>query len=66
VVPDDALDARGMQLAEAMLQARPDALRLTKRTLDAALEATSFDAAMELEERAQMLMLARAGRKTVG
>jgi hypothetical protein len=42
-----------------MLEARSDALRLTKRTLDLALEATSFDAAMEAEERAQMLMIAR-------
>jgi len=65
VVPDEELDAHGMTLANAMLAARPDALRLTKRTLDAALETGSFDAAMEIEERAQMLMLARAGRSGV-
>ena len=46
-------------LAKAMLETRPDALRLTKRSLDAALEIGSFDAAMELDERAQMLMIAR-------
>jgi enoyl-CoA hydratase len=59
VVPDAELDARGAAVAHSMLEARPDALRLTKRTLDLALEASSFDAAMEAEERAQMLMIAR-------
>ncbi|HVZ69774.1 MAG TPA: enoyl-CoA hydratase/isomerase family protein [Rhizomicrobium sp.] len=57
VVPDGKLDEHGMMLARAMLEARPDALRLTKRSLDAALEIGSADAAMELEERAQMLMI---------
>lgn len=59
VLPDDKLDEHGLTLAKAMLDARPDALRLTKRSLDAALEIGSFDAAMELEERAQMLMISR-------
>jgi enoyl-CoA hydratase/carnithine racemase len=59
VVPDAELDARGTVVAHSMLEARPDALRLTKRTLDLALETSSFDAAMEAEERAQMLMIAR-------
>lgn len=59
VLPDDELDAHGLVLARAMLEARPDALRLTKRSLDAALEIGSVDAAMEMEERAQMLMIAR-------
>lgn len=59
VVPDDQLDEHGLALARAMLEARPDALRLTKRSLDATLEAVSVDAAMEIEERAQMLMIAR-------
>jgi enoyl-CoA hydratase/carnithine racemase len=63
VQPDAALDAHGLILAQAMCEARPDALRLTKRSLDAALEIGSADAAMELEERAQMLMIARR-RKT--
>lgn len=61
VVPDDGLDAYGLALATDMLAAQPDALRLTKRSLDAALETASVDAAMEIEERAQMLMLARRG-----
>jgi enoyl-CoA hydratase/carnithine racemase len=59
VVPEAELDEYGLTLAKAMLETRPDALRLTKRSLDAALEIGSFDAAMELDERAQMLMIAR-------
>ncbi len=59
VTPDEALDSAGMQLAQEMLESRPDALRLTKRSLDAALEMPSFEASMEIEERAQMLMIAR-------
>ncbi|MBI3677795.1 MAG: enoyl-CoA hydratase/isomerase family protein [Proteobacteria bacterium] len=62
VVPDGELDEHGLALARAMLEAQPDALRLTKRTLDAALETGSVDAAMEAEERAQMLMIARRKR----
>jgi len=58
VVAEDALEAYGDALAEDMLKAMPDALRLTKRSLDAGLE-MSVDAAMEMEERAQMLMIAR-------
>lgn len=48
-----------MALAGDMLGAPPDALRLLKRGFDAALETPSLDAAVELEERAQMLMFAR-------
>jgi len=62
VLPDAALDEHGMTLARAMCEARPDALRLTKRSLDAALETGSPDATMEIEERAQMLMIARRPR----
>jgi enoyl-CoA hydratase/carnithine racemase len=61
VVPDDELDAYGAALAADMLRARPDALRLSKRSFDATLEAVSLDTALELEERAQMLMIARRG-----
>jgi len=57
VTPVADLDAYGITLAEDMLKAAPDALRLTKRTLDLALENLSLEAAMELEERAQMLMV---------
>jgi enoyl-CoA hydratase/carnithine racemase len=59
VTPDAELDDYGLALAADMLKARPDALRLSKRSFDATLEAISFDAALELEERAQMLMINR-------
>jgi enoyl-CoA hydratase/carnithine racemase len=62
VVPDAALEEHGMVLARAMLEAQPDALRLTKRSMDATLDAGSIEAAMEIEERAQMLMIARRSR----
>jgi enoyl-CoA hydratase/carnithine racemase len=61
VTPDGELDAYGLALAADMLKAQPDALRLSKRSFDGTLEAVSFDAALELEERAQMLMIARRG-----
>jgi enoyl-CoA hydratase/carnithine racemase len=61
VTPEAELDAYGEALAADMLKARPDALRLTKRSLDAALESPSLEVAYELEERAQMLMIARRG-----
>jgi enoyl-CoA hydratase/carnithine racemase len=59
VVPDAELDAYGEAVAADLLKARPDALRLTKRSLDATLEAVSLDTALEIEERAQMLMIHR-------
>ena len=45
--------------ADLKAAGQPDALRLTKRSLDATLEAVSLDVALEIEERAQMLMIAR-------
>ena len=59
VTPDVELDAYGLALAADMLRAQPDALRLSKRSFDATLDAVSLDAALEIEERAQMLMIAR-------
>ena len=59
VTPEAELDAYGLDLARDMAKAQPDALRLTKRSLDATLEAVSYDVALEIEERAQMLMIAR-------
>lgn len=61
IAPPGELVTRGHDIATRMLAALPDALRLTKRTLDAALACPSLDAVMELEERAQMLMVAREG-----
>jgi len=42
-----------------MLQAAPDALRVTKRTLDAALEMPDPALLMELEERSQSSFVRR-------
>jgi enoyl-CoA hydratase/carnithine racemase len=60
VVPDAELVAYGRSLAEDMLKAAPDALRVSKRTFDATLEINSFASALELEERGQIQMI-RAG-----
>lgn len=62
VTPDAELESYGQAFCADLLKAQPDALRLTKRSLDATLEAGSFDIALEIEERAQMLMIARRGR----
>jgi len=59
VTPDAELEAYGEALAADMLKSQPDALRLSKRSFDATLDAVSYDAALEIEERAQMLMIAR-------
>jgi enoyl-CoA hydratase/carnithine racemase len=62
VVPDGELEAYGMGLADDMLRAAPDALRVSKRTFDATLQIGSYDAALELEERGQMHMIRAGGR----
>jgi len=62
VTPEDGLDAYAEKLANEMLECQPDALRLTKRSLDHDLEVPTAALAMEAEERAQMLMIARRGR----
>lgn len=63
VVPDGELHAYGHELANEMMRAAPDALRISKRTFNATLEIGSYDAALELEERGQIQMI-RAGRNT--
>ncbi|MGO9327512.1 MAG: hypothetical protein ACLQJ0_05280 [Steroidobacteraceae bacterium] len=40
-----------------MLKAAPDALRISKRAFDASLEIPSFELALEVEERGQILMV---------
>jgi enoyl-CoA hydratase/carnithine racemase len=65
VTPDAELDAYGEALAKDMLRAQPDALRLSKRSFDATLDAVSLDTALEIEERAQMLMIARRGKSPI-
>lgn len=62
VVPDADLAQHGRQLAAEMLQAAPDALRISKRTFDATLAAPDFATALEVEERGQMLAI-RAQRE---
>jgi enoyl-CoA hydratase/carnithine racemase len=62
VTLESELDDYGLTLAKEMLDCQPDALRLTKRTLDHDLECPSVDLAMENEERAQMLMIHRRPR----
>jgi enoyl-CoA hydratase/carnithine racemase len=57
VVADDALEAETKALAAELLAMAPDALRITKRTFDATLEAASFDTALEIEERGQIQMI---------
>jgi len=57
VVPDEALLASGQAMASEMLRAAPDALRISKRTFDAALEIGDFATALEFEERGQIQMI---------
>jgi enoyl-CoA hydratase/carnithine racemase len=65
VTPEAELDAYGEALAKDMLRAQPDALRLSKRSFDATLDSVSLDTALEIEERAQMLMIARRGKSPI-
>ncbi|MDE2361418.1 MAG: enoyl-CoA hydratase/isomerase family protein [Hyphomicrobiales bacterium] len=62
-VADEDMIAYGYALAEDMLKAAPDALRVTKRSLDATLEISSYDTAMEVEERGQIQMVRAAPTK---
>jgi enoyl-CoA hydratase/carnithine racemase len=57
VVADDGLLAAGQAMAEEMLRAAPDALRVSKRAFDGALEIADFATALEFEERGQLLMI---------
>lgn len=59
VTGEDTLDSCGETLAHEMLRAAPDALRISKRSFDTSLEQPSFRAAIEAEERNQMLMVVR-------
>jgi enoyl-CoA hydratase/carnithine racemase len=63
VVPDGELASKGMKLADDMLRAAPDALRISKRTFDATLEIGNFTSALELEERGQIQMIRSGPRK---
>jgi enoyl-CoA hydratase/carnithine racemase len=63
VMADDELLACGQTMADEMLRAAPDALRISKRSLDSALEIADFATALEFEERGQVLMV-RQGMST--
>lgn len=70
VVAEEALAEHGLVLAREMAEAPIAALRMTKRALDAALEIASVDAAMEMDERGQLLTVehiraARAAAKPI-
>lgn len=58
VVPQEQLFAKGMALAEEMLATSPMGLRLSKEALNLNLDAPGLDAAMAIEDRQQVLMLA--------
>jgi enoyl-CoA hydratase/carnithine racemase len=57
VIPDAELLAAGQALAGEMLRAAPDALRISKHSLDSALEIADFGTALEFEERGQITMI---------
>jgi enoyl-CoA hydratase/carnithine racemase len=57
LVEDADLQACGAALAADMLKAAPDALRISKRSFDAALETPSYELSLEVEERGQILMV---------
>ena len=58
VVPKEELLAEGMAMANRIAAYSLDALRLTKRNLDLAMESPSVELSYELEERAQLRLAA--------
>jgi enoyl-CoA hydratase/carnithine racemase len=56
IVEAEKLIASGMSLAKDMLKASPLGLRLTKETLNMSLNVGSFDAAIALEDRQQVML----------
>lgn len=57
VVPREELISEAMSIARAMLEKSAGGLRLTKRALDSNATAASFEAALELEDRNQTIMM---------
>lgn len=55
IVPVEALEAQGRELAARMLAATPLGLRLTKEALTHAIDAPSLEAAVAMEDRNQIL-----------
>jgi enoyl-CoA hydratase/carnithine racemase len=60
VVPADALLEAGLALARDMLRGSPMGLRMTKETLNQTIDAPSLEAALTLEDRQQVMLLATA------
>ena len=54
MTPKDALLAEGRIMANRIAKYSLDALRLTKRNLDLALQSPNVETSYELEERAQL------------
>ena len=64
VVPGEELLAAGLALADDMLRTAPMALRMTKETLGQTIDAPSLDAALTMEDRAQVILLGTEDHKT--
>ena len=60
VVADDALEAAGQALVDEMLGTSPMGLRMTKEGLARAIDASSLEAAMAIENRNQVICAASA------
>lgn len=60
VVADDALEAAGQALVDEMLGTSPMGLRMTKEGLARAIDASSLEAAMAIENRNQVMCAASA------
>jgi enoyl-CoA hydratase/carnithine racemase len=58
VVADDGLEAAGQALVDEMLGTSPMGLRMTKEGLARAIDATSLEAAMAIENRNQLMCAA--------
>lgn len=58
VVGGEGLLDAGLDMAGAMLRASPMGLRMTKETLNLSIDAPSFEAALTLEDRQQVMLIA--------
>jgi enoyl-CoA hydratase/carnithine racemase len=63
VVPQEQLFEAGLALAAEMLAASPMSLRMTKETLNLAIDAPSLEAALTMEDRQQVILLETADHR---
>ena len=63
IVPAAALLDTGLALAAEMLRASPMGLRMTKETLNLTIDAPNLEAALRLEDRQQVILLATADHR---